>query len=204
MPRVQAGKNQVTYQAGGLAHVSVGPDMPQAKAKVVDGTIGGSGPVTLELKTPRGEKAVRLYAVQRQASGSPPKDVAYNIDYSVDEGKTWKPVVKDFKIIHHEPEPKDWWSQSHAWGDVALEDVTGPIRVRFNPAGRQLQRVEAHLAYKVENTSPVKVTYAWKEGGQVKQAEHAYPAGKPGVEDSSWSFETGQDPQTFWIEYSAE
>jgi hypothetical protein len=204
VPRVQPGSNTVTYQAGGLAFISVGPDMPQVQARLVDGKLGGNGPVTLELRTPRGEKAVHLYTVQRQVSGSPPSDVAYNSDYSTDGGATWKPVVKDFKVIRHDPEPPDWWSQSHAWGDVVLDNVTGPVRVRFDPAGRQLQRVEAHLVYRVQNTSPVKVTFAWKEGAHLKKAAHTYPLAKPGVQDATWSFQTGPNAEPFWVEYAAQ
>jgi hypothetical protein len=204
VPRVHEGTNRVTYCPGGLAAVSAGPDMAQVLARTVEGQPGNNKPVALGLRAPRGEKAVHLYAAQRQMSGSPPQDAKYNIDCSVDGGKSWLPVVKDRPVIRHEPEPDDFWSQSHVWGDAPLPAVAGTVHVRFNAGGRTLQRCEAHLVYEVENTSPVKATFAWKESGKVKTATHTYPAGRPGVEDNTFTFEAGPAPITLWVEYAAE
>ena len=55
----------------------------------------------------------------------------------------------------------------------------------------------------MQNTSPVKVTYAWKEGAEVKSAEHTCP-GKAGPEDASWTFTAGTGAETFYVEYAAE
>jgi hypothetical protein len=60
------------------------------------------------------------------------------------------------------------------------------------------------LVYEVQNTSPVKVTFAWKEGAEVKQAMHTYPAAPPDAEDATWTFTAGPSAQTFWVEYAAE
>jgi hypothetical protein len=202
VPRLTAGKNRITYSAGGTASLAAGPDMGLAVAHVVEGAIGGSRPVTLKLAAPRGEKGVHVYAAQRQASGNPPRDVKYNIDCSADGGRTWLPLVDEQPLIRHEPEPGDCWSQSHVWGDAAVPPTSGPVLVRFDSAGRTLQRCEAHLIYEVENTSPVKVTYAWKEDGQVKTAAHTYAAAV--VDDASWTIDAGAAPETLWVEYAAE
>ncbi len=103
----------------------------------------GTKSVTLELKAPRGEKPTRIYAASWNSSGAPPTDAAFAIDYSVDAGKTWKPVVADWKIQRRAPEPGDFWSQSFTYGDVALTDATGPVRVRFsNSGGKSFRKVE--------------------------------------------------------------
>jgi hypothetical protein len=204
IPRVRAGQNRVTFQSTGLAFLAAGPNLDQAAAHLVEGAMGTPGPITLELATPRKEKAVALYAASRQESASPPRPCCYQIEYSTDGGKTYRPVVKDWTIVRHEPEPGDFWSQSFCWGDVPLDDVAGPVRVRFsNDGGRKFQKVEAHLVYRVQNTSPVKVAYAWKEGAEVKRAERTYP-GKAGPEDASWTFTAGPSAETFCVEYAAQ
>ena len=42
----------------------------------------------------------------------------YQIEYSTDGGKAWRPVVKDWQVVRREPDPKDFWSQSFSWGEV--------------------------------------------------------------------------------------
>jgi hypothetical protein len=205
IPHLKDGENAITYQASGQAIVSAGPTKAQAEAHVVDGAIG-TNTVTLELKTPRGEKAVRVYGSAWQASGAPPKsEVKYQIEYSVDAGATWKPVVKDWTIIRHDPEPADFWSQSFSFGDVEIPNgTTAPVRVRFsNSGGKTYRTVQAHLAYEVAKPSPVEVTFAWTEaGGAVKTASHVYE--NVGAEDASWKLPTGQKVETKWVQYSSK
>lgn len=205
IPRLKDGGTKVTFCQSGRSYVSAGPNMDQANAHVVAGSIN-SPAVTLELAAPRNAKAVHVYAAARIASGSPPKPSKYNIDCSTDGGKTWKPVLKDWQVIRRDPEPGDWWSQTFVAGDAPLAPTAGPVRVRLtNTGGRQIMRAEAHLAYEVANTSPVKVTFAWKETGQaaLKTASHTYPA-STGKEDSAWTIPTGKGVQTVWVEYAAE
>jgi hypothetical protein len=197
IPHLKEGSNPITFESTALAHVDAGP------AHIVEGKIG-SRSVTLELKTPRGEKAAHLYAASWQASGNPPDPkVAYQIDYSTDGGKTWRPVVKDWRIERRPPEPQDFWSQSFTWGDAALADVTGPVRIRFtNTGGKPYRTVEAHLAYRPQTASPTTVTYAWRDKtGAEKMATHTYPAGTK--HDSSWKFDAGQGVESTWVEYAA-
>jgi hypothetical protein len=171
----------------------------------VDGKIGGNM-VTLELKAPRGERAVHVYAAGWVASGNPPSPkVAYQIDYSTDGGKTWLAVVKDWKVIRREPEPADFWSQSFCWGDVSLpEATTSPVRVRFrNDGGKSYRKVEAHLAYELSNPSPAQLTFAWTEGaGPLKTATRAYGAAT-GSEERSWKVPAGKNVDTKWVEFAA-
>lgn len=202
IPHLKDGDNKITFLASGHALISAGPNKDQAEAHVVDGKIG-TKTVTLELATPRKEKAVRLYAASWQSSGSPPGPAKFQIEYSIDSGKNWLPVVKDWTVVRTKPEPDDFWSQSMAWGDVALEKVDAPVRVRFsNDAGKAFQKVEAHLAYEVAN-SPTEVTFAWKNSGGEKKASHVY-SGALGAEDSSWVFNAGEKVETVWVEYSGK
>ena len=202
IPHVKSGKNAVTFAASGKAFTSAGPNSDQAH--VVAGKMK-SPSVTIELATPRKARAVRVYAVSRQASGCPPKPCAYNVDCSTDAGKTWAPVVKGWKITRQKPEPKDWWSHSFCHGDAALDKVTGPVRLQFtNTGGMPFTRVEGHLAYEVPMTSRVKVTFAWKEGKALKTASHTYQAVKSPKADSTWTFTAGEKSQTVWVEYAAE
>lgn len=200
LPRLRDGENKITFSASGNAVVSVGPLKDQAEARVVDGKFGSKS-VTLELAAPRKEKAVRLYAASWQGSGSPPAPVKYQIDYSVDGGKTWAPVVKDWQIQRRAPEPGDFWSQSMTYGDCALPDVAGPVRVRFtNDGGKNYLKAEAHLVYKVTNSSAVKVTFNWNEGAANKSATHTFPAA-PGKDDANWSIKAGEKTDTLWVDY---
>jgi len=205
IPRLREGANKVTFCASGRGVISAGPNKDQAEAHLVAGKMG-SPSVTLELAAPRDAKAVGVYAACRQISSAPPRDCAYDIDCSVDAGKSWRPVVKDWKIIRRKPEPPDFWSQSFCWGHAPLDGVSGPVRVRFsNTGGIPYQRAEAHLVYAVDNTSPVKVTFAWREGkdGPLRTAAHTYRAA-PGKEDASWRIRAGKDARTVWVEYAAE
>jgi hypothetical protein len=202
MPHLRDGVNRVTFVAGGTGVVSAGPTRAMAEAHVVEGKLD-SPAVTLELKTPRGEKAVRLYAASWQASGAPPApEVSYFIEYSTDAGKTWRPVVKDWRIVRRPPEPADFWSQSFCWGDVKLPNVNGPVRVRFrNTGGKAYRNVEAHLAYEVAGSSPTRVTFRWRDAsGQLRSAGHTYRGG-PGVEDASWQFDAGAGVRPYSVAY---
>lgn len=205
LPRLHDGENKITFLAGGTAVISAGPNKDQAAAHLVDGQMGGKG-ATLELAAPRGEKAVRLCAAGWVASGAPPSTtVKYQIEYSTDSGKVWKPVVKDWQVVRHDPDPKDFWSQSFCWGEVELEPTAGPVRVRFsNDGGKTYRKVEAHLVYQVSQPGPVDVTFAWREGGgEIRKESHTYPA-KPNVEDTSWAVKAGAQVETVWVEYSVK
>jgi hypothetical protein len=201
IPQLHDGTNKITFAASHRALVAAGPNLDQAQAHVIEGKIG-TGSVTLELKTPRGEKPVQVYAASWNASGNPPGTDSYDIEYSLDAGKSWTAVVKDWRIVRRAPEPKDFWSQSFTWGDATIENAPGgtPLRLRFTNTGqRTYRKVEAYLAYAIQHPSPTAVTFAWREGsGAVKTATHTYINGQ---EDSSWNLDAGRDTRTVWVEY---
>jgi len=204
VPHVTAGANKVTYESSGHGFIAAGPNKAQAAAHLVAGAMN-SPTATLELAAPRSAKAVHVYAAGRASCGDPPKPAKYNIDWSADGGKTWQAVVKDWEIVRHPPEPDDWWGQTFCWGDVAIAPTAGPIQIRFsNTASRPYMRVQAELAYAVDNTSPLKVTYAWREGKEVKTATHIYAQSEPGKTDASWFFTTGDKAESLYVEYAAQ
>src|SRR5947209_8599679 len=109
LPRLKDGGTTVRFASSAEAMVSAGPNLPHAEAHRVEGNFG-TPRLTLELKTPRGEPAVTLYAAAHVNSSNPPDPkVKYQIEYSTDAGRTWKPVVKDWTIPRRGDEPADFW-----------------------------------------------------------------------------------------------
>jgi hypothetical protein len=199
LPRLKDGGSTVSFAASGQAVVSAGPTVAQAQTQVVAGGFG-TPEVTLELATPRRESVVAVYAAAQMASGNPPRpDVRYQIDYSLDAGKTWKPLVKDWTIPRRGEEPADFWSQSFCYGstDIADKDIAS-VRVRFrNSGGQPCLRAEAHLVYQTKGKDPTKVTFAWTEDTGQHRESHTFDAGKP----AAWEIQTGRNVQTRWVEF---
>lgn len=201
LPRLADGGCRVEFQASRQALVSAGPTLPQAQAHVVDGGFG-TRMVTLELSAPRGAEAVALHAAAHVNSGNPPNPrTRYQIDYSLDAGKSWLPVVKDWTISRRGEDPPDFWSQSLCWGSLPLpRPVRGPVRVRFsNEGGRTYARGELHLAYRVPAQDTTQVTFAWSDNQGDRQASHHFPPGG----DPAWQVPTGRNVRTRWVEYVA-
>jgi hypothetical protein len=202
IPHLRDGQNHITFACSNQALVSAGPTKSEAAAYLVDGKLE-IGNATLKLSPPPGAKATHLYAASWNASGNPPSTSKYQIDFSTDDGKTWKPVVKDWSIVRRAPEPNDFWSQSFCWGDTAIS-ADHPIRIRFtNSEQRSYRKVEAHLAYAVSNPSPTTVTFAWRQpNGPLQTASHVYPPNA--ADDAPWAFDAGPNVKTMWVEYSAK
>jgi hypothetical protein len=197
LPRLKDGGAQVRFAASGRSLVSAGPNLPQAQAHVVAGGFD-SPKVTLELGTPRGEPALALYAAAHVRSSNPPSpDVEYRIDYSLDQGRTWLPLVNDWRITRRGEEPPDFWSQSFCWGSRELETpAAGPVQVRFtNTGGKQYARAEVHLAYRAGPSDPTQVTFAWTDSTGPHESSHTFGPATP-----AWQIDTGTDVRTRWVE----
>ena len=203
LPRLKDGGTQLEFQASGRAVVSAGPELPHAQSRVVDGAFGTRS-VTLELASPRGEVVRTLYAAAHVRSSNPPDpQVKYQIDYSTDGGKSWKPVVRDWTIARQGDEPKDFWSQSLCWGSLELPEGTdGPVRVRFaNDGGKAYARAEAHLAYAAASGDGTRVTFNWTDDTGAHSSSHVAPAG---ITPARWEISTGQEVRTKWVEFTPE
>jgi hypothetical protein len=133
------------------------------------------------------------------ASGSPPRaEVKYAIDYSVNGGKSWVPLVQDWTVPRRGEEPKDFWSQSFCW---AAKELTGArsVRVRFrNDGGRPYLRAEAHLVYRVPMTDATQVNFAWTDDRGSHEAAHDFAPG----DDYAWWIATGREVRTRWVQFS--
>jgi hypothetical protein len=205
MPRLRDGNNRITFAASGQAHLSAGPNLPQALAHLASGEIDASG-ATLKLQAPRGNPVTQIHAASHNISGNPPNpDTTYLIETSTDGGSTWQPLTHDWRITRRGQNPENFWSQSFTYGSAAIPDHRGPVLVRFSNSapGRKFRRIEAHATYQVPQSSSARVTFAWTSSDRddVKTSSHNY---RSSVEDGSWSFDAGPSPQTLWVEIAAE
>jgi hypothetical protein len=198
MPRLQDGGSRVQFAASGQAVISVGPTLAQAQTHVVAG--GFQTPeVTLELATPHAEPVLAIHAAAQIASGNPPQpDVKYAIEYSVNGGGTWKPIVRDWTIPRRGDEPKDFWSQSFCYGSVPLADpVASPVRVRFrNTGNKNYLRAEVHLVYRT-GKDDTRVTFAWTDEAGAHEQSHVFGSRQTGP----WQIATGRQVRTRWVEF---
>jgi hypothetical protein len=203
LPRLKDGGTKITFQASGLAMVSAGPNLDQAMQHRVAGSLK-RGDITLELKTPRGESAVAIHANSWNASGNPPDpNVNFQIEFSIDNGKSWNSVVKNWNIPRRKPEPPDFWSQSFTYGHAEFDATANKFLVRFRNSGRRsYRRVEAHLVYETQTPSSVMATFCWTENNGVeKTAGHSFTADSR--DEQQWQIDTGKNALTKWVELIA-
>ncbi|MFO0866406.1 MAG: hypothetical protein U0744_17470 [Gemmataceae bacterium] len=197
MPRLKDIETAIRFASSRRAVVSAGPNLPQAAAHMIAGRFG-SPQVTLEIATPRGEKAVAVYAAAHVASGAPPNPkVKYQIEASADGGKTWLPIAKDWTVKRLGDEPRDFWSQSLVWGEAdATKWKASTLQVRFcNDGGRSIARAEVYLVYAATKNDSTKVTFAWNEVSGDRTASHTFEAA-----GGEWRLPTGRQVRTRWIE----
>lgn len=200
LPRLRDGGTSVRAQVGGRGLVSAGPSLRHAESALVEGAFG-SPRVTLALATPRGEPVRVIHAAAHVASSNPPDPaILYQIDYSLDEGASWEPLVRDWRIERREPEPADCWSQSLCYGSLELPDdvEASSVRVRFrNDGGKRYLRAELHLEYALPASDPLSVAYAWDEAdGSRREASHVFSNA------TAWNLPTGEGARTRWVELS--
>jgi hypothetical protein len=197
MPRLKDGGCKVDFLASGQAMVSAGPELRHAESRLVAGKFG-TPQITLKLTSPQQHGPFRLYAAAHIQSSSPPQsDIKYQIEYSLDGGKAWRPVVKDWNIPRRGEEPTDFWSQSFCWGSVKIDGRLQSILVRFrNDGGKAYLRCEAHLVYRVAETDPTSVTFYYTDNVASHQARHVF---RPG-DNTQWVVPTGKNVRTHWVE----
>jgi len=203
LPRLKDNGSSVRFQPSGQAATSAGPNLEQAQTHVVEGKFGSPN-VTLALATPRAEQALAVYAAGHVASSNPPRpEVKYQIEVSVDDGKTWSPLVKDWTIPRRGNEPKDFWSQSFCWGSLKLgSDARSVVRIRFrNSGGKAYLRGEAHLVYRTAGNDATKVTFAWTDDRGDRQDSHTFASNSSGDKEA-WIVPTGRGVQTRWVEFT--
>ncbi len=130
---------------------------------------GGKGDITFPVATPGDMVRLRFGAHYRA------RDARDGLDYQVsfDDGKTWKTVDRAAG-----PTPGN--CKYTVFSEVPAG--TREARVRFSGTSRNATgilnfRIDADYKEPAGGFRPVKVTYAWEEGGQAK--EHVHVAKKP-------------------------
>jgi hypothetical protein len=163
-PQLKAGGAKVRYEASGRALVRFGPNLAQAAPRVIAGAFD-SPKLTLELATPRGEPIRELWAAAHVASSNPPSpEVRYEMDCSVDGGRTWVSMLDETSIRRQGVEPEDFWSQSMWAAGRRFDEAVGDrVQVRFsNTGGKRYMRAEGHLSYPAQRGA-AEVTFAWRD-----------------------------------------
>ncbi|MBV8878323.1 MAG: hypothetical protein JO332_00025 [Planctomycetaceae bacterium] len=197
VPRLKDDGTKVRFEATNRALVAGGPNLDQARARLVEGAFP-SPSLTFEIAAPRQEKVARIYAAAMIDSWNPPRpNVHHTIESSTDGGTTWTPVVKDWMIQRREPEPKVIAPLTHVWGSADVSG-TSPVRVRIrNDRGMEYPRAEVHLAYETRGRDATKVTFDWTDRTGAHRESHAFAAGST----EEWALPTGKDAETRWVEY---
>jgi len=199
LPRLPDDGAQITFAASGRGVVSAGPTKPEAQTHVVAGAFD-SPSVTLALPVPAGTVARKIYAAAHMATSTPPSaELKSQIEFSIDGGKSWRPVVKDWQILRRGDEPKDFWSQSFCHGAVELPaGKLDTVQVRFrNDGGKRYLRAEAHLVHETPQLDATKVTFSWTNTSGPHTDTRV--AGKA----EAWKLPVGKNVQTRWVEFEA-
>jgi hypothetical protein len=194
LPRLKANGTTIRYEASATAVLSMGPELNLAKTFVTSGAFGEK---TVTLTATSSEPVIGIHAAAHVASGNPPDPkVRYRIEYSLDSGKRWLPLVESWTIPRRGDEPGDFWSQSFCYGTRAVESAAGePISIRFrNDGGKRYRRAEAHLIQKAGAPDPVKVTYHWIDVGGEHLESHVFDV------HGEWRLATGAQVRTRWVE----
>ena len=199
LPRLKDDGTRVTFAASNRAVISAGPNQEQARTHIVHGDFNTPN-VTLELASPRERPISAIHAAAHIASGNPPApEIKYQIEYSIDGGQNWKPIVKDWTIPRRGDEPTDFWSQSFCYGSTEVpESNARSVRVRFrNDGGKRYLRAEVHLVYLTPASDGTKVTFDWSETSGPRREVHIFhsDASEP------WDLKTGKGVQACWVEF---
>jgi hypothetical protein len=195
LPWLKDNGTTISYEASGREVLSAGPELGLAKSFV---TAGGFGEKNVTLSIKPDKPVAGLYASAHVASGSPPNPkVRYHIEFSLDSGKRWLPLVKARTILRRGDEPGDFWSQSFSYGSADIRAEAGKlIQVRFrNDGGKRYLRAEAHLVQATGQPDPLKVTYAWTDSSGPHTSTHIFLA------RGDWRLRTGRQVRTRWVEF---
>jgi hypothetical protein len=195
LPRLNDNGTTISYEASGNSVLAMGPEMELAKTSIADGAFGET---TVTLTATPSEPVTGIYAAAHTASGSPPNpDTGYWIEYSLNAGKNWQPVVNDWFIPRRGDEPDDFWSQSFCYGSSAIKaKPRQPIHIRFrNDGGKRYLRAEAHLIQNTGKPDPVEVTYRWTDSEGDHQQSHVFDT------SGRWQLATAESVRTRWVDF---
>lgn len=140
--------------------------------------VQGNKPGTVVFKVEAPDNLTQVRAAGRfNVRVPPPENCDFHIDVSTDGGKTWKLMGK--ADVPKDNEFSSGWMYGAA--DVsAAKTKTALVRFTVYQGGYQvgLMTAEVYGVHQTPPPQPVKLTYAWNEGGTVKTHVEQVPAGK--------------------------
>ncbi|MEX0704904.1 MAG: hypothetical protein WD069_22585 [Planctomycetales bacterium] len=133
------------------------------------------GQVTFRVESPAPLKEVRA-AFRYKVRVPPPENCDFHLDVSTDGGKTWQEFAR--ADVAKDNDYSSGWAYGRADASAA-NAKSALVRATFYQDGYQTGLFDAEVYGIHETPAPqaAKLTYAWKEGGQVKTHVEAIPAG---------------------------
>jgi hypothetical protein len=193
-PRLKEGGTTVTYQASGESVIHGGPSQYLAEP-MRRKDLESEGFRLYEVKAPG---AIRRVAGVARANG--PGFGPWSVEFSLDGGKTWTAGLKDLKVSKEE---SDWGGGHHAYAWAQMEFPENKnakaVLVRFGQGN--IVHCQVFATYECRNTSPLEVTYGWREDGEPKKSAHRIKAGQA---KDTWTVPTGSSVQAQWVRFAAE
>jgi hypothetical protein len=187
------GGTTVTYQAGNQGVIHGGPSQYLSdRFRDRDAETGGFRVYRIAAPGP-----VRHASGAARCSG--PDRGPWSVEFSTDNGKTWKYGMKPVTLGKEE---SDWGGGRHAyaWGHM---DYPGgkdkEVLIRFGKGN--VLHAEVYATYQQTNDSNLEITYAWTETGNHKEHTHLIPAG---TGSDSWTVPTGRDVKSKWVRFRAQ
>ena len=185
-PRLKAGGCEVAYHATsrGVTQHLPSDDVPALRSDNIRSAPGqrvrwlvqGNKPGQVAFRVESPAALVEVCAAARFSVRSPaPPGCDFRLEMSSDEGRTWKPLGKVELPTDNEHSSGWMYGRTELPGD----NKSALVRAHLYAGGYQTGLIAAEL-YGVYRTPPpqaARITYAWKEGGQVKQHVEQIPAG---------------------------
>ncbi len=192
-PRLKDGGTTVTYQAGNQTVIHGGPSH-YLSDRFRQAKLDGEGYRFYRITAPG---PLRHVAGAARCSG--PDRGPWSVAFSLDGGKTWKFGMKPVTLAEKD---SDWGGGRHAypWGYVDLPDNdANEVLIRFGKGN--VLHAQVYATYQQPTDSALEVTYAWTEGGKLKQHTHKIDAPR---QSDTWTVPTVQDVVSKWVRFSAE
>ncbi len=223
-PHLKPGGTKVTYRSKGRSVVPVLPqlvreepttdrfeqrDLRSANLEFI-GRSGdqrfayqtrGPKPGTVVFRVPSKTRLVGLSGAARFRVRSPsPEGAEFHLDYSLDQGKTWRPLGEAI------PPSDNEFSSGWVYGATDLEasDTSAAlVRVRLNGGGygTGLLAAELYGLRETNSNSDVSVTYGWFEGQKRRQQTFHVPQG---ISETTATIHTGPEIRNDFVRIDAK